>query len=36
VWTDGQALYLTGGKYSTVVDGETVFAYSNDVWRLSR
>lgn len=33
-WTDGQALYLTGGKYSTEVNGETVFAYSNDVWRM--
>lgn len=34
-WTDGTALYITGGKYSTVEAGETVFAYSNDVWRLA-
>lgn len=34
VWTDGTALFLTGGKYSTVERGETVFAYSNDVWRM--
>lgn len=31
-WTDGASLYVTGGKYSTVQNGETVFAYSNDVW----
>lgn len=34
VWTDGDALYMTGGKYSEVVDGETVFIYHNDVWRM--
>lgn len=31
-WTDGRRLYLTGGKYSHVVDGEHRFVYSNDVW----
>ena len=35
VWTDGNAMYLTGGKYSTVERGEIVFAYRNDVWRMS-
>ncbi len=34
VWVYGDALFMTGGKYSTVRDGETVFTYSNDVWRL--
>ncbi|MBK8230783.1 MAG: hypothetical protein IPK72_09430 [Candidatus Eisenbacteria bacterium] len=35
-WSDGHSLYLTGGKFSTVEAGETVFAYCNDVWRLGR
>lgn len=35
-WTDGHAMFITGGKYSTVIRGETVFSYSNDVWRMSR
>jgi hypothetical protein len=34
-WLFGDSLYLTGGQYSTVVRGETVFAYLNEVWRLS-
>lgn len=36
VWTDGVVLFLTGGKYSTVEAGETVFVYYNDVWRMRR
>jgi len=34
VWTDGQSLFLTGGKSSRVERGETIFTYSNDVWRM--
>jgi hypothetical protein len=34
-WANGVDLYITGGKYSTVVRGETVFQYGNDVWRMS-
>lgn len=33
-WTDGESLFLTGGKFSTVTRGQTVFTYSNDVWRM--
>ncbi len=33
-WTDGQFLFITGGKYSVERDGETTFLYSNDVWRM--
>ncbi|MEP6765581.1 MAG: hypothetical protein ABJB66_14800 [Gemmatimonadaceae bacterium] len=33
-WSDSGAVYITGGKYSTVVNGETVFSYVNDVWRM--
>lgn len=33
-WTDGSALFLTGGKSSYPKDGEPVFVYSNDVWRM--
>lgn len=33
-WTDGNALFLTGGKYSYPKNGEPVFVYSNDVWRM--
>ena len=35
-WTDGQRLYLTGGKYSREVGGEWQFEYSNDVWAMER
>lgn len=35
-WSDGARMYLTGGKYSRVVDGETVFEYANDVWAMER
>jgi hypothetical protein len=35
-WTDGQGLFVTGGKYSTEKNGETTFVYSNDVWRMRR
>lgn len=34
VWTHGGALYLTGGKYSRVVQGSIVFEYCDDVWRM--
>ena len=34
VWTVGDSLFMTGGKYSTVEHGKTVFIYYNDVWRL--
>lgn len=34
VWAHGNALFMTGGKYSTEKRGETVFAYYNDVWRM--
>lgn len=33
-WVHGDALYMTGGKYSTVERGETVFTYYSDVWRM--
>lgn len=35
-WTNGADLFITGGKYSHVKDGEIVFVYSNDVWRMRR
>jgi len=34
VWVAGDALFMTGGKYSTVRSGETVFEYHSDVWRM--
>lgn len=34
VWTYDGSLYMTGGKFSTVERGETIFTYRNDVWRL--
>jgi len=34
VWVDEDALFMTGGKYSTVRNGETVFKYHSDVWRM--
>lgn len=36
VWTSGDSLFMSGGKYSTEVRGETVFAYYNDVWQEVR
>ncbi|HQU84190.1 MAG TPA: hypothetical protein PKY59_13730 [Pyrinomonadaceae bacterium] len=36
VWVFGDKLFMTGGKYSFVENGETKFAYSNDVWTLSK
>ena len=36
-WSDGEALYLTGGKYSRPrPGGGQEFIYSNDVWRMTR
>lgn len=35
-WTNGADLFITGGKYSTEKGGETIFVYSNDVWRMRR
>ncbi len=35
-WTNGPDLFITGGKYSTEKNGETIFVYSNDVWRMRR
>lgn len=35
-WTAGDALYITGGKYSVEHNGEHRFSYSNDVWRMRR
>ncbi|HEU0099773.1 MAG TPA: hypothetical protein VFQ67_13495 [Allosphingosinicella sp.] len=35
-WTSGDALYITGGKYSVERDGRQQFIYSNDVWRMRR
>lgn len=37
VWTDGEALYVTGGKFSRPLPGgEHEFIYSNDVWKMTR
>ena len=36
VWTNGADLFVTGGKYSYEKNGETIFVYSNDVWRMRR
>jgi hypothetical protein len=36
VWTDGDRLYMTGGKYSTGEGANIRFAYSNDVWVMRR
>lgn len=35
-WTDGAAMFITGGKYSVERNGEHVFIYSNDVWVMRR
>lgn len=34
VWDD--KLFMTGGKYSYMKNGNPVFVYSNDVWTMSR
>ena len=36
VWVFGGKLFMTGGKYSYMKNGEPVFVYSNDVWALSK
>jgi len=36
VWVFGNKLYMTGGKYSYMKNGEPVFVYSNDVWVMSK
>lgn len=36
VWTFGDRLFMTGGKYSCRENGEIKFVYSNDVWAMSR
>lgn len=36
VWVFGDKLFMTGGKYSYMKNGEPVFVYSNDVWAMSR
>lgn len=33
-WSYAGALYITGGKFSVERNGEHIFSYSNDVWRL--
>lgn len=33
-WSNGGALFITGGKYSYPKNGEPVFVYSNDVWQM--
>jgi hypothetical protein len=35
-WVAGDKLFMTGGKYSYMKNGEPVFVYSNDVWAMSR
>jgi hypothetical protein len=36
VWIVGDKLFMTGGKYSYMKNGEPVFVYSNDVWAMSK
>ena len=36
VWTFGERLFMTGGKYSYRENGEIKFVYSNDVWAMSK
>jgi hypothetical protein len=36
VWIFGGKLFMTGGKYSYLKNGEPVFIYSNDVWAMSK
>lgn len=35
-WTNGADLFVTGGKFSYEKAGQTIFVYSNDVWRMHR
>lgn len=35
-WVFDGRMYVTGGKYSFVADGETRFVYSNDIWSLDK
>lgn len=35
-WVFGDKLYMTGGKSSHAENGEIKFAYSNDVWAMSK
>jgi hypothetical protein len=35
-WVSAGKLFMTGGKFSYMKNGETVFVYSNDVWAMSR
>ncbi|HEX9963240.1 MAG TPA: hypothetical protein VGB00_20075 [Pyrinomonadaceae bacterium] len=36
VWIFNNKLFMTGGKYSYMKNGEPVFVYSRDVWAMSR
>lgn len=36
VWVVGDRLYMSGGKYSTPVNGQPEFSYRNDVWYMAR
>lgn len=36
VWVFDDKLFMTGGKYSFVENGETKFVYSNDVWAMNK
>lgn len=35
-WIFADKLFITGGKYSYMKNGEPVFVYSNDVWTMSK
>ncbi|HSK70248.1 MAG TPA: hypothetical protein VK892_01035, partial [Pyrinomonadaceae bacterium] len=36
VWVWNDKLFMTGGKYSYMKNGNPVFVYSNDVWAMSK
>lgn len=36
VWIWNDKLFMTGGKYSYMKNGEPIFVYSNDVWSMSK
>ncbi len=36
VWVFDDKLFMTGGKYSFTKNGEITFAYSNDIWTMSK